>query len=145
MSNNKNYPYISFSFAVEINGILSAGFSEISGLTIETEIEDILEGGLNTFVHKLPKRSKYGNVTLKKGITTSTDLYNWYMDIVKGKIKQENMRIIQYDNMQNQNSIRDWTFKKAFPVKWIGPDLNATSNNIAFESIEIAHSGLLGI
>jgi len=145
MLNNRNDPYTGFSFAVEIQGIISAGFSEISGLTIETETEDILEGGVNTFVRKLPKRSKYGNVTLKKGITTSTDLYDWYMDIVKGNIKQEDMTIIQYDNIQNQNKIRDWTFKKAFPVKWIGPDLNATSNNIVFESIEIAHRGLLVI
>jgi len=137
----KIYPYTSFNFIIEIESISAAGFSELSGLNIETEIEEITEGGVNTFVHKLPKRSKYGNITLKKGITNSTDLYDWYMDIVKGKITHKNVDIVFFDEKRNKE-IRRWQFSNAIPVKWIGPDLNATSNNIAFESIEIAHSGL---
>jgi len=139
--NGKIYPYTSFNFIVEIDNVESAGFSELSGLSIETETEEVAEGGINTFVHKLPKRTKYGNITLKKGMTNSADLYNWYMDIVKGKIIQKELGIVLLDETRQYETER-WQFQKAYPVKWVGPELNASSTNIAFESIEVAHSGL---
>ena len=142
-SNTKNYPYTSFNFIIEIDNVESGGFSELTGLNIETETEEITEGGINTFAHKLPKRSKYGNLTLKRGMTNSIDLYQWYMDIVKGNIAQKEIGIV-LRNEKNQDTDR-WQFKNAFPVKWIGPELNASSNNVAFESVEIAHSGLSNI
>ena len=73
-----NDPLSAFRFKVEIEGVIEAGFSECSGLQVETEIEEIREGGLNEFVHKLPKGFKHVNLTLKHGLTTSDTLYRWH-------------------------------------------------------------------
>jgi len=139
--NNNSIPQTAFNFLVDIDGIRSAGFSEVSGLNIETEIEQIEEGGTNNFVYQLPKRSKFSNITLKKGLTFSRDLYEWYLEIIHGNITHKKLQITLLDK-KGKSEIRDWHFKNAFPIKWIGPDLNADSNNLAFESIELAHEGL---
>ena len=139
MSSNTNDPYPSFRFSVEIDGINEAGFSEVSSINIQTEVEEQKEGGVNSFVYKLPKQTKYDDIKLKRGMTNSTALYDWYMDVVKGKIRLEEIAIVLYDIKGEE--VKRWTFQKAFPIKWTGSDLNATNGNIFFESIEFAHNG----
>ncbi len=68
-------PYIAFRFKIELKGIIEAGFSECSGLQVETEVEEYREGGINDFVHKFPKMSKYQTITLKRGLTDSQELW----------------------------------------------------------------------
>ena len=70
-----------------IEGLLVAGFSEVSGLQAETEVEEVREGGVNDYVYKLPKGTKYQNLTLKKGMTISNDLWDWHRNVVAGKIR----------------------------------------------------------
>ncbi|PHP45458.1 hypothetical protein B6V01_004070, partial [Methanosarcinales archaeon ex4572_44] len=77
----RNDPYQSFRFLVEIHGLIVGGFSEVSGLQAETETEEIREGGVNDHVHKLPKITKYPNITLKRGITDSDILWRWHRDM----------------------------------------------------------------
>ena len=132
-------PHPSFRFAVEIDGIEEAGFSEVSSINIQTEVEEQKEGGVNNFVYKLPKQTKYDDIKLKRGMTNSSVLYDWYMDVVKGKITLRDVAIVLYDIKREE--VRRWSFQKAFPVKWTGSDLNATSNNLYFESVDLAHSG----
>jgi len=137
---NKQDPYTSFNFLVEIEGIISAGFSDISGLQIETEVEEFREGGVNNYVHKLPKLTKYGNLTLKHGMTDQDKLWNWYKDVIRGKINRTNVTIFLQD-ITGKN-LMHWEFSNAYPVKWTGPELKADSNNVAFETLELAHNGL---
>ena len=126
-------PYLSFRFLVEIQGLIVGGFSEVSGLQAETETEEIQEGGVNDYVHKLLKITKYPNITLKRGITDSDALWNWHQDIANGQINRKNGFIILLDGEGNEK----WRcfFEHAYPVKWTGPELRADSNTVAVESI----------
>ena len=133
-------PYRSFRFRVEIDGITVAHFSEVSGLQVETETEPYEEGGVNDFVHQLPKRTKYQNITLKRGITDLEDIWRWHQDVVSGKFKRKNGSIILMDSA-GEDKWR-WNFSQAFPVKWTGPELKADSSTVAFETVELAHHGV---
>ncbi|MGE5457231.1 MAG: phage tail protein [Methanococcaceae archaeon] len=136
----KPYPYTSFRFRIEIGGITVAQVSEISGLQFETETEPIEEGGVNDYVHQLPKRTKYQHITLKRGITDLDELWYWYQDVVNGNFQRKSGSIILMD-VTGEEKWR-WNFEEAYPVKWTGPDLKADSNTVAFESIELVHNGI---
>ncbi|AKB18665.1 phage tail protein [Methanosarcina sp. WWM596] len=133
-------PLMSFRFLVEIDGIATAHASEVGGLQIETETELYEEGGVNDFVHQLPKRTKYQHITLKRGITDRDELWGWYQKVISGKFKRKNGAIILMD-ITGQEKWR-WNFQEAYPVKWTGPDLKADSNTVAFEAVELAHNGI---
>lgn len=138
---NREHPFIAgaYRFHVEIQGLLVAGFSEVSGLTVETEIEEVIEGGLNAYVHRLPSRTRYEPIVLKRGMTASTDLWDWYAGVVAGKVTRKNGSIILYDNRFQE--FRRWNFYDAYPVKWIGPSLDASGSQVAVESVELVHNG----
>lgn len=139
-------PFLSHKFLVMIEGLLVAGFSEISGLQAETETEEVREGGVNDYVHKLPKGTKYPNLILKKGMTVSNELWDWHRKVVAGKIKRKTIYIILYNTKQTGS--HDWDYDnmyqiiEAFPVKWSGPDLKSEGNTVALETLEIAHHGI---
>jgi phage tail-like protein len=133
-------PYISFKFQVEIQGLIAAGFSEVSGLQVQTQTETIREGGVNDHVHKLPKGTEQSNITLKRGITDSDALWKWHQDVVDGKVKRKSGRIILMDFEGNEKW--HWTFEEAYPVKWVGPDFKADNRAVAVETLEFVHNGL---
>ncbi|MBE9592051.1 MAG: phage tail protein [Proteobacteria bacterium] len=133
-------PYLNFRFLVEIQGLIVGGFSEVAGLQAETEIEEKPEGGVNDYVHKLPKITKYPNITLKRGITDSDALWNWHQDVVNGKFERKSGFIILMDSEGNEKW--RWYFEHAYPVKWTGPDLKADNSAVAVETLELAHNGL---
>lgn len=133
-------PYMSFRFVVVIEGIIEAGFSEVSGLQVNTQVEDFREGGVNNYVHKLPKETTFENLTLKKGLADYSQLWIWHKDVVNGKIKRKTIHIFMSD--YNITGIpRYWSFKEAYPIKWTGPELKAEGSAVAFETIEFAHHG----
>jgi phage tail-like protein len=133
-------PLLNFNFLVEIDGITQAGFTDCSGFGATTEPVEINEGGFNSASHKLPGRTKHNNLTLKWGLTDSTELYDWYRDVVNGKIEHKNGSIILLDSEGNEKA--RWNFFKAWPTKWDGPDFTAKGNDVAIETLEIAHEGL---
>ncbi len=133
-------PYLNARFRVEIDGLIIAGFSEVSGLQLETETEEYREGGVNDHVHKLPKISKQTNISLKKGITDSDDLWKWYRETVSGNIERKSGCIILIDSEGNDQW--RWEFEDAYPVKWEGPALNAGSPATAIETLDLAHNGI---
>ncbi len=133
-------PYAGFRFLVEISGLVVGGFSEVSGLQAETETEEYREGGLNTYVYKLPKLTKYPNLVLKRGVTDSDVLWKWHQDVVAGKIERKGGSVILLDYAGNEKW--RWNFTQAYPVKWAGPELKTDSNAVAVETLELAHHGL---
>ena len=132
-------PYLSFRFLVEIQGLVVAGFSEASGLTAETEFDEQPEGGVNEFVRKFPKRTKYPNLTLKRGVTDSKALWQWHRDVALGKVKRRTIHLVLLDTEGNEKW--RWSFEDAYPVKWTGPDFKSDGSGVALESLEIAHNG----
>ncbi len=135
-------PYLAFNFNVEIEGIIVGGFSEVTGLQVETEVQDYREGGENSFIHKLPGPTRYPtNLILKHGLVDRDTLWEWYAEITQGIVKRCTVTIFLMDT--RQVAARWWHFKKAYPVKWTGPELRAGSNEVALESLELVHCGLL--
>ena len=134
-----NDPYRGFRFKVELGGIISGGFTDVSGLSVETEVETRKEGGENNFEYKLPKASKFSNLTLKRGISDDS-LWDWYKNVMYGKIERKNISVCLL-NEEGAEVVR-WDFQGAYPVKWDGPTLNAGTANVAVESIVIVHHGL---
>jgi phage tail-like protein len=132
-------PLASFRFRVEIDNLIQAGFAECSGLQVETEQEEVREGGENAFQYKLLKGSKYVNLTLKRGITDSDVLWNWHKDVVNGKVQRKMVYVVLLDQ-EGQEAWR-WSLQDAVPVKWTGPELKADGSTVAVESLELAHHG----
>ena len=132
-------PYFSFNFRIEFDNVIVGGFSEITGLQVETEIEEIKEGGVNDHVHKVPKGTKYQNIVLKRGLTDSDALWSWHRDVIQGKFKRKNIFIILLDLEGNEKW--RWSVTGAYPIKWIGPELKAERAAVAFEAIELMHNG----
>jgi phage tail-like protein len=110
-------PFLSGSFWIEIQGLVVASFVECSGLRIETEVQEYAEGGRNDVVYKLPVRTKYSNITLKRGWTASRDLWNWYQEVVSGTIKPRDCSIVmcENDNLNPSNELNRSTSSKPFP------------------------------
>ncbi len=133
-------PFPAFKFYVEIGDITHAVFSECSGLEVEVEVFEYEEGGLNDYVHKLPGRVKYSDVTLKKGMATSDALWDWYAKTLQGKIERKNISIMLYDTSGQES--RRWDFEDAYPVKWTGPAFQAGENVAAIETLVLTHRGM---
>lgn len=138
------YPYVAQRFAVEIEGVVVAGFSECSGVGVEIEFEEIQEGGENRFRHKLPKAAKYGNLILKRGLTDSSVLWDWHRETLQGQVKRKNVSVIVWDvyDPESRDERWRWNFVGAYPVKWTGPELKSDGNTIAIETLELAHNGI---
>jgi phage tail-like protein len=137
-------PYVHLRFALQIGEVTLAMFTECSALTIETETFEYAEGGLNSHTHKLPTRTKYGNVTLKRGLDETHELYDWYLQVVSGDFKRQHISIVLYDIYNSHDKpARKWDLMDAYPCKWTGPDLRVDSGAVAVETVEFAHAGLI--
>lgn len=140
-SGKLNDPYMAYNFFVEIDGLIAGGFSEVTGLSSEIEVESYAEGGVNNYIHKFPKHANYSNLVLIRGITNSDMLWSWYEAIATGKISPLNGTIMLRDD--RQLTVMWWNFKQAYPVRWEGPALNANNaTDIAVERIELVHQGI---
>ncbi len=140
MADMRKDPFVAFRFEVRLDDLAVAGFSECSGLQMETEVQDYSEGGLNTNLLKFPTRTKQSNLVLKRGIVDQV-MWSWYRDLTQGVIKRRNGAVIVRDP-SGGTVVMEWQFRDAFPSKWTGPELNATQNNVAVETLELVHSGL---
>lgn len=137
----RNDPYAGFNFLVEIEGLIVGGFSEITGLQVESETQDYREGGQNAYTHRLPGPMRYPqNLTLRRGLTDIDTLWSWQQEVARGKITRRNGTIY----LLNRQGVPTmwWDFREAYPARWSGPELKADANAVAIETIELAHKGL---
>jgi phage tail-like protein len=133
-------PAMAHSFTVEIEGLLVAGFTEVSGLDSQMSLETIAEGGQNQFQEQRASGLKFPNLVLKRGLTTADMLWAWHNDVVAGKVVRRNGSIVLMT--QDLTEMWRWNFKEAFPVRWTGPAFRADQSAVAFESIELVHRGI---
>ncbi|MGH8625809.1 MAG: phage tail protein [Gammaproteobacteria bacterium] len=135
-------PYLSFCFKIEVQNLVVAGFSEITGLGFETEVESFREGGLNQCERQLPGPTKHpSRLSLKRGVGDVDRLWSWYEDILSGSIQRRDISILLFDGAGNEK--RRWNFRGACPVKWVGPDMKAGTAEVGFETVELVHRGYL--
>ncbi|EPR11629.1 phage tail protein [Ruminiclostridium papyrosolvens] len=133
-------PYLTFNFVVEIDGIAVAGFTDVSGLSIETQVERKTFGGENHKEYTFLTQTKYSDITLKHGITNDDYLWNWYRRVINGRITRKNGSICLLDHSGNPKLW--WDFLEACPIKWEGPAFSATSSSIAAETLVFTHNGI---
>jgi len=132
-------PIAGFRFGVEIEGATVGWFTECSGLSVERGVFAHKEGGLNAYVHQLPDRITYPKVTLKRGVADQS-LWDWFhRGLYDLQIERRPVSIVLYSG--DRNSVKRWELTGAFPTKWTGPDLKADSNQVAIETLELAHHG----
>jgi phage tail-like protein len=140
MARRATDPFASFNFKLEIEGITVAGFSEVTGLNQESNVIDYREGQEPITPRKLPGLNKWGNITLKRGISPDLSVYNWRKTVTDGDIERRNASIVLH-NEKHEEVVR-WNLVNAWPSKYVGPDLKANANEVAIESIELTHEGV---
>lgn len=133
-------PFESSRFQVVISGIAIGDFTEVTGLTSSTDVVEYREGTDNASARKLPGRVRYENIVLKRGMTSDMELYNWHLKILNGEVDRRQFSVILLD--ASGSELARWNFKNAWPCRYGAPVLNAQTNEIAIETLELAHEGM---
>ena len=136
----RNDSFACFKFLVEIDGIFRGAFSECTGLNTDTDPIECYEDNINKIVHKFSGLGKFPIIKLKRGMIKDFELWKWQKTVLDGDTAKKSVSIVLVDEAQNQ--VLRWSFKKAWPLKLEGPQLNASGNEVAIETLEIAHEGL---
>ena len=129
-------------FHVVIDGQVSLGdWTKCEGLTVEYDIYEYKEGGVNGFIHRLPGRAKYQNIKLSRPVTKETAAVGLWLANVKPDMPRTTMQISVLDEANTE--IGAWSLDSVIPVRWTGPSLDVAQSGVATESLELAHNGFL--
>lgn len=120
---------------------LVAGFSEVSGLDASIEIHEYKEGGRNDFVHKFATRATFGNLSFKRGVAVTQELWSWYDRVRRGSYGLRRSILIAHLDYAGEVALV-WYAARALPTKYTGPSWNAGQSSVAIESIDVVHEGL---
>lgn len=134
-------PYRQFRFRVEIDGVTQGGFSECTFGDTTTDVAEYREGDEPPRQRKLSGLTKFGNITLKWGITDSMELYEWRQQVIDTGAEgaRRNLSIILIDEAGSDKA--RWNIERAWPSKYDPADFNAKGNDVAIETLEIVHEG----
>jgi len=137
------YPPVSFHFLVEFDKLGTKEqdhqFQSVSGLSVDLETEEIVEGGENRFKHKLPVKTKYPNLVLKRGILIDSEVIDWCRKALENfDFKPVDLTIKLLDH--NHKPLMHWKVIHAYPVKWAVEDFSALESKIVVESFELAYN-----
>jgi len=134
-------------FMFTVDGLVIGAFTEVSGLSVQVDVEEVREGGQNHYVHRLPGQMKWPNIVLKRGVTDSDSLFEWFSKTSGNglagqgnRLERKTGEIVLVDAARRP--LRRWRFVGAFPVKWTGPRLAAGSSDLATEELEFTHEGI---
>jgi phage tail-like protein len=130
---------------------IRAGFAEVNGLNSEVEIEEYREGGRNIGSRRFPRWGRYPNLVLRRGVTADTSLWEWWSDVITHsytlqlgapQVKFRRSGLILLDGADHA-AVAAWFVSNALPERLAGPGLNARGNEIAIETLELSHEGLI--
>ena len=134
-------PLVGFHYGIEVQGVVSGYFTECSGIGSENELIEhkVVDEKGRESIQKIPGRLKWQDVTLKRGITSNTDIWDWRDQIVQGKVDdaRKNGSIVMFD--QAGDEVARWNFENAWPLKVSGPSMKADSNEFGIEELVITH------
>jgi phage tail-like protein len=137
-------PLVGFNFALELQGSITGYFTECSGIGSEHEIVEhkVVTDKGQELVQKIPGRLKWGDVTLKRGITADMQIWDWRAMVEKGEIgkSRKTCSVIMFD--RNYKEIARWNFENAWPSKVSGPSVKSDSNEFGVEEITLVHEGM---
>jgi phage tail-like protein len=135
-------PLRNFRFTLVINGITRASFSDVAIGESTTDAIDYREGDMPAHVRKLSGLTKYGNITLKQGVTDSMDIYNWHKAIVAGQIKTQRKTVMIFVNDELGVPKAQFSVDQAWPVKYDPSDLSGKGNEVFIELLELVNEGI---
>lgn len=134
------YPPVGFHFQVEVLGLQpndsDVRFTEVSGLSVELQTEEVPEGGENRFVQKYPARAKFPELTLKRGLLRNSQVWNWARECIEDFRIQPKSVDVKLLN-ENHEPLMTWHVIGAYPTKWAVSDLNAANNAVVIESLQL--------
>ena len=132
-----------------VTGVNAIGFAEVTGLNSELDVEEFREGGRSLAAHRFPRFGRYPNLVLRRGVTQSTLLWAWWADVISHSYTLAVTRppprrngVVLLEG-RDRRAVAGWFFSNALPERLIGPGLNARGNEIAIETLELSHEGLL--
>jgi phage tail-like protein len=141
MSSKRKDPFEAFRYAVEIEQLIVGGFSEVSGIGFESEVETFREGGFNGNLRQLPGAvAVTRRLVLHRGVGDAEALWAWFRAVAGGRLKRRDLSVLLI--AADRSELRRWKFIRACPVKWSGPELRAKASEYAVESLEFVHEGL---
>jgi phage tail-like protein len=125
----------SYRFVVMVDNVPVGAFTECTLPTLELEVEEVKEGGLNTYVHQLPGRRRPARLTLKNGVGLASTLLKWYIESMDEEIDRRRVTIVLLNSFFSPVMV--WHIEKAYPVKWTGPQLQSDANAVAIQTLEL--------
>lgn len=134
-------PYRSYNFKLEIQGVTEGHFTECTGMGAKIDAIAYREGGTSQVVHQLPGQVGYCDVTLRYGLTSSIEMWDWFMSAVKGNVERKNISIVLVDN-DGVAEVMRWNLVDAWPTEWRGALLDALSQDAAIESLTLVFESM---
>jgi phage tail-like protein len=135
------YPPWGFYYKVEFSVSRNKNdvrFQTVSGLSVEYDMEEYKEGGENRFTHKLPVRTKYADLVLKRGMLTDSEVINWFLKAFRDReFEPANLNVILMN--EKGEPLRTWKVAHAIPKKWLVSDMNANENSVVIETLELTY------
>jgi len=146
------YPPAGFYFQLQFGSSSSRrdnAFQEVSGLTVELEVEEVREGGQNMYKHKLPSVARYSNLVLKRGfVSADSPLADWCSNtlLLANFTKPIQTIDVELDLLNAEGTpLASWIFMEAWPVKWSISEFKSMDNSLAIENLELAYSAFLRV
>jgi phage tail-like protein len=140
-SARRDDPYLNFNFLVEIGGEAIAGFSEAELPEARIEAVAYREGSDRTSAARLlPGRVAYSPLVLRRGFAGDPALFEWWLAVAQGNLDRRNVSVVLLDEARQE--VARWNLRRAWPTKWGGPSMNARGNEVAIETLELAHEGI---
>jgi phage tail-like protein len=129
------YYKVEFGISKEKNDVR---FQTVSGLSVEFDMEEYKEGGENRFTHKLPVRTKYADMVLKRGMLTGSEVIQWFFSAFRDReFKPSDVNVILMN--EQGEPLKTWKVAHAIPKKWLVSDLNANDNAVLIETLELSY------
>ena len=134
-------PYRSYNFKLIIQGVTEGHFTHCSNIGITVDAIRYREGGVGQVVHRLPGQIEYADITLRYGLTVSTELWDWMMSAVKGRVQRKNVSIVMMDP-DGATEVLRWDLVNAWPSAWRGAPLDTMSSQVALEELTLVYETL---
>jgi phage tail-like protein len=143
-----------YMFYVKLGSMQVAMFTECGGLGAKRAFEPVKEGGVNDHVHILPGTIEHSNITLKRGVSLSTALWDWFQaGQYDFNVSRQDITIYQFSPESDtargsasagdqSGAVKTWSLSQAFPVSWKLGEMNSATSGLVIETLEIAHEGL---
>lgn len=135
-------PYRSYNFQIQIRGVVEGHFTYCSNMGVQVDAISYREGGMQQIVHRLPGQVEYGDITLRYGLSSSTDLFDWMMSAVNGKVDRRTVAIVLLDADGVGEKLR-WSLSNAWPRAWRAAPLDALGREVAIEELTLVYEGIV--